>query len=169
MEYDYAEFGFTEGDTRMFEPRHLFGGKDIGSMGDIYPDSNELLDVLFKNVKRGKQRIIRRHRLNTARTLLFNFLEIVMERVAKGDTFVLPSGDKIYARAIPQDIVKKLRQEGHFKDIDIIKANYQIPEVVYQFKKGVIRLIYMPKRYREMLYRNLENGVFALPNVITKI
>lgn len=170
MSEDYEEIGFTSIEEPVYKRRYRFIGKDVANMGDVYPNDSRLVDALLDGASLDGVRSVNPYRrLRAVRTLMKEAMYNILDRVVEGDIFEAPNGDKIYARAIPDDIVPKICKKGGFRGLDIVKANYQLPEVVYQFKSGEIRLIYLFSRHRDKLFRNLETGKLVLPKVVTKI
>jgi hypothetical protein len=170
MDYNYEEIGFTNIEEPVYKRRYLFRGKDVADMGVIYPHDSRLVSVLLDGASlEGVRSLNPYKRLRSVRALMKEAMYNILDRVVDGDIFEAKNGDKIYARAIPDDIVPKICNKGVFSELNIVKANYQLPEVVYQFKSGEIRLIYLFKQHRDKLFKNLETGKLVLPKVVTKI
>ena len=138
------------------------------SLPNVFPDGPETGEKFLKRSKayptgrivapsksRGRSRLIRK--------IFCTFFDILMRRVADGDTFILPgsTGSTISLEAIPDNEVKKLRQAGKYTEIDIIKSNFKIPRFILSFgpnRRATNAQIHVPTRIRDIAFRNAEEG-----------
>jgi hypothetical protein len=91
------------------------------------------------------------------------FIKKVLLRVADGDLYMFPGRTKahIVLKSPPLDVVKRLRQEGYYRDYDIIRANFKIPAFHVDFGP-YSRLwdckVIVPRSIGNRALRNAENG-----------
>ncbi len=163
---DYEEAGFVQGDLTQKERRYLLSGKDFAEISDLFPKNPKLMIRFFdfkKRVYRHKKKGLRKDRI--VRQIFARAMYLIMEKVVNGDTFVTPKKDEVYVRAIPDDVVKNLRQAGHFSDIDIVKTGFTLPEVVYVMKNKKPKRISLYKPLRDKLIENIENKTVVLHRI----
>lgn len=157
----------ADGSTTMISKYRC---KGILTLTAIFPRSKETgakYIVRKKGVVCSLQRKYMLHD-NSAlvRVIFAAFLIKILERVANGDMFLFPSTTEANLTLKPMydPIARKLRQEGKYKDIDIVKANFKIPTFCVDFGPFSDKFdfhVHVPKRIEQCALRNAENGVIT--------
>lgn len=161
-----ARFGYNpDGSVTVYS---RYDNKLVPNLMHIFPDDGgDIAKRLLKRKKGNKDKLRKVYHIDTHSSLLRKifrvFLEKIFDKVADGHLFMLPGITKahIVLKAIPDKEVKFLRQNGYYKDYDIVAAGFKIPRFVLDFGPNS-RLrdmqIYVPLKYREKAFKNAQEG-----------
>ncbi len=161
-----AEYG-RKGDKKVMYSRY-----DVHAVPTLvttfFPNDNEYSAKLLKKKKSFKGKIGPHYSSGSNSALIrkiFQFaVEKILEKVAEGHIFVLPSSTEAYIalKPTPDEEVKYLRQNGYFADYDIRRARFKIPRFTFDFGPYNSYLkdvqIHVPKYIRDRAYENAQNG-----------
>ena len=133
---------------------------------DMFPEAKETAAMIVRRPGvRG--RLADKYKVRSSsrlvRLIFFKFMMKMLEHVAEGEIFMLPgrSGAHILLKPVKDEHVRKARQNGNMKDIDIVKANFKVPMFTYDFGYRHNRRdvnIYVPKDLYMVAVHNTEEG-----------
>ncbi|MCK5019136.1 MAG: hypothetical protein KAS32_18895 [Candidatus Peribacteraceae bacterium] len=140
-----------------------YTNRGVGTLIDIFPKSKDVGKLL---VKKDKTINVRKEYGNVERVsdvvrlVFYDFMLMVLDRVAYGDIFILPGQTKanITLKPLPDDDVKRLRQRGFYKEIDILKSNFKIPYFAWDFGPNNIRSDRRIKVHKASMTKALKNA-----------
>ena len=136
------------------------------TLTDIFPEAKETAAMIVRKPEvRG--RLADKYKVRSSsrlvRLIFFKFLTKMLLHVAEGDIFKFPgrTGAHIVLKPINDRYVRKARQNGNMKDIDIVKANFKVPMFIYDFGPTKMRrdvVVYVPKYLYMIAVHNVEEG-----------
>ena len=158
--------------TKVF--RSKYNRKGVCTMKHIFPTNSKTTAKLLTRNKNSTGKLQTTYGVHDNSELvrqIFNrFMFKVMEKVADGDLFEFPgtTGAYIALKAMPDDRVRKLRQDGFLPNYDIVKAGFKIPGFFFDFGPNYNRKdrgVYVPKDLFNMALKNAENGVLPWTHI----
>jgi hypothetical protein len=141
--------------------------KGVPSSTRIFPDIPDDAKKLIKRKRGSKGKLQKKYGQRTnagvMRKIFLRMIFMVLERVATGDLFILPgiAQDSICLKSIPDDEIKKLRKQGKYSNINLLKTGLKIPRFVYDFgpnSRVKDRQIYVGKELERKSFKSAENG-----------
>lgn len=151
--------------------------KGICSVKHIFPNGKETSKLIRTKNKKVRVDLLykAKHKSELVRMIFINLFKIIIDKAAEGHMFVLPSttGSNICLHPIPLHELKYLRQNGYYKDINVIKCNLQVPRFVFDLNKPKsyysVR-INVPKEYENKAFRLAEqqklSWTYKIPQIL---
>lgn len=144
----------------------------------IFPEDPAATKKILKRKKDSTGKLLTIYNVHTnsqlVRMIFTNFLNIVLERVAEGDLFILPGKTRanISLKPIPDEEVRNMRQSGLYKDYDIVKADFKIPRFSFDFGPKYQRRdrgVYVPSTIMQKALKNAQNRQIPWTNIPKKL
>ena len=150
-------------------PTHRYAKKNVLSLCWIFPthkDTGKKYIVRKPNTKGKLQHKYSLHDNSAVvRKVFAFFFTRVIEEVIKGEIFNFPGTTRthILVKRFQDKLTKRLRSEGFYSNIDIVKSNFKIPYIAIDFGPFSRRKdyrIYTPVQMESQMFRNAENDVY---------
>jgi hypothetical protein len=143
-----------------------FMRKGVLTINAIFPETVEIATRYIKRRKGFKgalQHVYKVHsNADLTRLVFATFLRKLLIRVADGGMYMFPGRTKAHMvlKSMSIEDVKRLRQLGKYRDYDIIRADFKIPQFFVDFGPYARQWdfeVIVPKEIQNRAFRNAEN------------
>lgn len=95
--------------------------------------------------------------------IFIDYLLMVFDSVTDGNLFILPgkTNANIALKPVNPELLPEYRQQGSFTEIDVVKAQFKVPKLVFDFGPKYAlrdRIIKVPRKYIHKAFKHAENG-----------
>lgn len=151
-------------------PMLTYAGSVAITLKDIFPNGPETAKKYIQRKKDAKgdlQDIYKTHdRTMLVRIIFHTFLNKLIDRAINDEIFLFPGSTKakLLVKSYSDIDIRRMRQSGKYKNINLMKTGFKIPVVVIDFGPFSRRKdyrVYIGKEKNAELIRRAENGLIS--------